>query len=216
MSIRLSTGNGIPCDQTDANDYPEIFPVFEPIAYVDTQHFAAALDTADIPHTDEPPNIGAAGQPCGTHSFRYFQRYLHDFWPQMIATFGATPPASFDYRRADPTFSVWGWTFDADPARAGEFLDIRDASCNGLTVQGSGVEMITTAPCFNPGEPVRFNGGPRVRVLRADRSGRLTFGVELGPAHTLQQYTLAEVATEAAGGTDYWTTRRVALVRSER
>jgi hypothetical protein len=49
--------------------------------------------------------------------------------------------------------------------------------------------------------------------VTADAEGRLTFTVDLGPAHTAQQYTPAARALEAAGG--YWTSRVVRFGAAE-
>jgi hypothetical protein len=44
--------------------------------------------------------------------------------------------------------------------------------------------------------------------LQADQAGRLAFDVDLGPAHTLEELTDAEVAA-AAADPDYFQTRQV-------
>jgi S-formylglutathione hydrolase FrmB len=210
VQLYVGIGTGFPCDPVnDAGRASDIYPTFE--AYVHrpmTLNFHAALLAAGTPHTfDELP--------CGWHDYPYFQQQLHHFWPIMMSAFAhRAEPGPFDYRRADPQFTVWGWDLHADPGRAAEFLDIQNASCAGLTLRGSGAETVTTAPCFIPGERVSLDAGNRGRVLRADGSGRLTFGVDLGPAHTFQQYTAAERMAEVAAGSGYWRTTRVGLVRS--
>jgi hypothetical protein len=114
---------------------------------------------------------------------------------------------AFDYRRADPSFSVWGWSLNADPRRAAEFLDIRGASRHGLTLTGSGTTTVTTTSYFAPGRDIILQGA-RVRSARADRVGRITFTVDLGPPHRNQEYTLqAALAGESRPG--YFTTRKV-------
>ncbi|MFA5891575.1 MAG: hypothetical protein WDA27_11600 [Actinomycetota bacterium] len=120
--------------------------------------------------------------------------------------FGAAAPATFNYRAVEPSFKVWGWSFGADSARAPEFLEVRDASCARATLTGSGTETVTTAACFTPGEVVALSGAITASAT-ADATGRLAFAVDLGPAHTLQQYTAPTRALEATPR--YFTTQTV-------
>lgn len=147
----------------------------------------------------------------GIHTAPYWERDLHVFWPQMEAAFGSAPPDSFDYRTADASFSVWGWSFSADPLRAAEFLDVEDASEEGLTLRGSGVTAVETAPCFHPLQCVVVSDGEATLRIPADLEGRLSFDVDLGPAHALKQYTAAQAAAEALAGPSYWTTRAISF-----
>jgi hypothetical protein len=118
------------------------------------------------------------------------------------------PPAAFDYRSADPAFSVWGWELGVDANRAMEFLDIEDASRGGLVLTGSGATSVVTAPLFGAGERVRVaDDAGRSSLVAADEEGRLHFSVDLGPAHDVQQYRPGARALEAGGG--YFRTRRI-------
>jgi hypothetical protein len=112
----------------------------------------------------------------------------------MMRAFGTRAPASFNYRRVDPEFSVWNWTFRADPERALEFLDVTGASRAGLTLNGSGSETVTTAPMWTPGKKVAVQGGSPA-IVHADSEGRLTFTVSLGTPHHQQEYTEAQKAS---------------------
>lgn len=198
----LSVGNGIPCDAEDVAGLAEeqegegtqAFQFTEPVVEMGTKGLARALDREQVPYEENMDR-------CGVHTWRYWERDLHDFWPRMEAAFGTAAPAEFDYRRADPEFSVWGWRFAADPDRAPEFLEIEDASRAGLTLTGSGTETVTTAPYFQPGQRVRTGG----EALEADGGGRLTLSVDLGPPHDMQQYR------PGAPGPDAFMTRRVDL-----
>jgi pimeloyl-ACP methyl ester carboxylesterase len=198
-SVYVGVANGVPCDAQDVERYPAIHPTFEPGLYDMNRNFDAALTAAGVAHTSE-------FLACGTHDFRYVNHYLHSFWPQMLAAFGSPAPAAFDYRAADPSFSVWDWTFAAEPARPAEFLDVADASCAGVGLTGSGPITVTTAPCFSDGDTVALAGATDDEAT-ADDEGRITFTVDLGAAHTNQQYMPAARALEAAGG--YWTSRVV-------
>jgi S-formylglutathione hydrolase FrmB len=194
LSLDVYVGNRMPCDEQDVADYVSYwFGTQSLFVYPSNARFHDALVRAGVAHSYLPK--------CGIHSYRHLQQQIHTWWGTMAAAFGAQPPASFDYRAADATFSVWDWTFVADPGRAPEFLDVADASCDGLGLTGSGTTTVTTASCFEAGETVLANG----EAVTADDAGRITFTVDLGPAHEHQQYTPAARALGTAGG--YWTSR---------
>jgi S-formylglutathione hydrolase FrmB len=207
VSLYVGAGNGIPCDP--ARDVPrsvEIYaaPGVETGVLALAASFSSELDKAGIAHTYDP-------LACGTHDWPYFDQQMHDLWPQMEGVFASGdsgPPASFDHRRAVPEFSVWGWTFAADRARAAEFLDVTDASCSGLKLTGSGTTTVTTAGCFAPSDIVALNGAVQPSAT-ADDAGRITFTVDLGAPHQEQQYTPVARVLEALGG--YFTSRTVTI-----
>jgi diacylglycerol O-acyltransferase / trehalose O-mycolyltransferase / mycolyltransferase Ag85 len=199
VTVYSAAGDGRPCDEEDVR---VLATGAEPTDHVEawiramSDGFDSALTRAGVPHTYD-----AYG--CGIHDWRYMQRDLHTFWPLMLDAFGTPPPHEFDFRSADQKFSVWDWTFETDPARAAEFLDVADASCGGLGLTGSGTTTVTTASCFEAGEAVLVDG----ETINADDAGRMTFTVDLGPAHEHQQYTPAARALEIAGS--YWTAKTV-------
>lgn len=201
MSVFVSAGNGQPCDGEDLPDVAR-----GAASLVLTQRgsasFSHALDRAGVPHTADTDR-------CGVHSWRYFQRDLHRFWPQMTEAFASRRPRSFDHRRAAPRFSAWGWSFAADPKRAPELLDVRSASRRGLTLTGSGTTSVTTARYFRPGQRVRVATVDAVRVVRAGHDGRLAFTVDLGTPHEVQQYRQENALAEQ--DPDHFTTRTVRL-----
>jgi S-formylglutathione hydrolase FrmB len=200
VALDVYTGNGIPCegDVDRLDDQPGPYKLLEPASARVNENFHRALVTAGVAHTTH-------FESCGTHDFHHWQRWLHSWWQRMMSSIGHAAPHAFDYRFADKRASVWNWTFETDPARAPEFLDVADASCSGLGLTGSGSTTITTASCFDAGEAVVVND----HALTADDAGRITFTVDLGPAHEHQQYTPIARALEAAGG--YWTSKTVAL-----
>jgi hypothetical protein len=130
----------------------------------------------------------------------------------MLSAFGRPDPLRFSYRTGDAIASVWDWTFRADPSRAPEFLQVDEASPAGLKLTGSGTEWVTT-PGFRHGEIVLVAGagGPPL-PLRADGEGHLSFPVNMGPAHSLEQGTADEVAAESAN-TAYFVKRDVRFQR---
>jgi S-formylglutathione hydrolase FrmB len=184
MSVYVAAGTGVPCNARDVQDL-SVTPLnaLEPEMNLVSHSFDRALSRAGVPHTSDFYG-------CGIHWYTYFQRDLHAFWPQMVKAFGSAPPAAFDFRSADPTFTAWGWSFTADPKRAAEFLDIHNASSAGLTLTGSGTEHVTTAPLFAPGTTIHI-AGATTSSARADGTGRISLDVKLGSAHRSQQYTPA-------------------------
>jgi S-formylglutathione hydrolase FrmB len=210
LALYVATGNGLPCDGNLMRDLMcmiappllTIAPLYdsEPAVHLQAERFHQTLASEDIEHVYD------AG--CGIHSYPYFQGELHAFWSQMHDAFGAPPPDAFNYRTADGSFSVWGWSFRTDPARAAEFLDVADASCNGLGLTGSGRTTVTTAPCFAVGETVSLDAAVEQTAI-ADAEGRIRLTVDLGPAHSDQQFTLPQKLLEAQGS--YFTSRAVTL-----
>jgi diacylglycerol O-acyltransferase/trehalose O-mycolyltransferase len=201
VSLYLGSDNGDPCPD---NPNPDPFLVFaEQTVYGMSQALDQALTAAGVAHVTD-------FQACGVHLPSNADHDLRVFWPQMLAAFGdCRPPPTFDYLTSDVSASVWGWTFGADPARAPELLDVRGASEQGLRLTGSGAESVITGPLFRRGQWVVVGGaGSMPQAVRADAEGRIAFGVSLGPAHALEQYTDAEQAA-AAADLGYFVTRDV-------
>lgn len=181
VRLYLSAGNGVPCPD-DATAPPSLLISVEPGILKMTQDFDSALSAADVRHTTEL-------SPCGVHNLQSSQRHLAAFWPQMLEAFAHPPPdpARFDLRTADRDFSVWGWAFHADPNRAAEFLEVREASRAGVLLTGSGTETVVTAPLFEPGQRVAVRGALPA-LATAGPGGRLTVAVDLGAPHTDEQF----------------------------
>jgi diacylglycerol O-acyltransferase / trehalose O-mycolyltransferase len=197
VAVHLFSGNDVPCEARDVIEESTELPPFtlgENMALQWATHLSTALSNAGVAHATTFPA-------CGVHTSRYFGRYLELWWEPMFRAFGSPLPAVFDYRRADPEFSVWDWTFKADPARAPEFLDVADAGAQGLGISGSGLTSVKTAPYFASGQVVDLLvDGVLAERRTADCDGRITFEIDLGPAHGLQQFTPAARVLEAAGG----------------
>jgi Putative esterase len=76
---------------------------------------------------------------------------------------GAPPPlpAVFDYRTIATDFTIWGWHIRVERQPI-EFLNLRGVSCDGLTLQGSGIVTITvpaTCSAYHGANPVIVNLG---------------------------------------------------------
>ena len=149
----------------------------------------------------------------GVHTWPYWERGLQITWPRWlaIAAADAPSPTSFSYRSAAPTFSIYGW--DVVLQRdAAEFARLDVASASELTLTGAGAATVVTPATYEPGRRYEVTAGDSISTLRAGRDGRLEIALDLGPAHTYQQYTPQADLLEAAGG--YFTSVRVSIVPS--
>lgn len=119
------------------------------------------------------------------------------------------PPPSFRYRSIAPSFKIWDHQIEVE-RDVREFLDLTDVTRTGFTVQGSGEARITTAPRYAAGHAYLIEGAAEEAFdVVADRSGRLTIPVDLGPSHTHDQFSTEADLAEQQGG--YWVTRSVTI-----
>ena len=154
------------------------------------QAFVAALDSARIPHTGY--FYGA-----GTHSWPYWIRDLRHFliWLKPYLAHPAPAPAPPTSPTApQPTFSAWSWQFAIQRA-VPEFVYLTNVGAGGLTAVGSGQLHVLSAPLYRPGRQYVLEVGARREAATAARDGRLHFGVDLGPSHTVQQYAFGPRAS---------------------
>jgi S-formylglutathione hydrolase FrmB len=206
VSLYIATGNGEACP---GDPTPDPFLVFaETVVHDMSVSLAQALVLAGA-------NPTTSFRDCGVHQFSNVNLDLPSFWTQMLDAFGRRVPRQFDYRTGVAIARVWGWQLTADASRAPEFLDVRAASAAGITLTGSGHELVTTAATFDPDEWVGIDGASATsQRVRADSSGRLSFSVDLGPAHLLEEGSDAELAL-ASTDTSYFVTRDVQFVRGD-
>lgn len=108
----------------------------------------------------------------GLHSDAYWNPFLRKQLVEQYARVrhtdgrgSPTPmPTLFDFRSISTDFAIWGWRFRVLRDSI-EFLTLRDVSCRGLTLRGTGVVTVTIpAAC-----------GTRM-------NGARSFNVDLGPA----------------------------------
>jgi S-formylglutathione hydrolase FrmB len=195
IGVYVAAGTGLPCGPQDAGSI-NLVPYVEPVAREMSKRLDTALTVGGVDHVTD-------FYTCGLHTMLYAQRDLHRFWPYMLSQFGHELPTPFDFRNADKDFSVRGWSFRADPARGVEFLEVRKASSAGFTLTGSGTETVVTPGVYTPGQQVDVKGA-KPPVATADGQGRLRVAVDLGPAHTKNQF-------RRLARPPVWQTRVVAL-----
>jgi S-formylglutathione hydrolase FrmB len=183
LRLWLLTGNGLPGGATGNG--------FDPIEYeVHVQGVALhnRLRVLGIPHVWD--DYGPGG-----HQWYYWQRDLRQTLPGLMRMFAhpTSPPTPFSYTKADPDYTVYGWRVRIDrPAM--EFSELRAAGPRGFTLRGSGVGHVTTGPLFRPSSTIRATltraAGTVTRSVTADRAGRVTITVPLGPGNPYQRYTV--------------------------
>jgi S-formylglutathione hydrolase FrmB len=206
VRLWLRTGRGIPGGPGPDDNDPRLLAMEAGVALLnDTFHFA--LERLDIPHTYDP-------YPQGAHSGWHYLEGFSLAWPLLEEVFSAPPssPSSFNYRSIAQRFSVFGWTFAAE-RDVTEFLYVEDAGRGGLKLRGSGKVHVVTPPVYQPGSwhlltapAIGVTVWPNLAV--ADAEGRVSFTVNLGWSHVLQQYTLAQGLAEAADPF-YWKESRI-------
>lgn len=170
-SLWLSTGNGVLLPGDDPSGAP-----VEAGVYAMNTNFHDRLDRLGIAHEWRDRGYG-------THEWHYWQADLHAWLPVLMSVFASPPqaPDAFDYRSAEQSFSAWGWDFTTN--RPGpQFVDLSAVSAAGLTVSGSGLLTVSTAPLFAPRSRHRVVvEGAGDTSVTADGAGRLRFSVDLGP-----------------------------------
>jgi S-formylglutathione hydrolase FrmB len=180
LSIRTGDGNRGPFDQPGPPDG------IESTVAANSKTLHDRLSALGIAHVYD-----AYGP--GTHTWPYWQQDLERELPRIMATFASRPkpPSTITYTTTDPTFGVFGWNVAIKRA-ATEFAELAGASERGFRLRGSGTATVTTAPLYRPRSThrtvVKTGTGRRKATTKADKQGRLTFTLDLGPANAGQQY----------------------------
>lgn len=204
--LQVRTAEGAPTTTIEGTDPSSAVGCAEENRVYETnRNFEARLVALHVAHLYK--DYGA-----GCHSLPNFRREFKDSLPGLAHAFEAPPlpPREVDYASIEPSFSVWGWSVRADPSRALESLALRDAGPSGLTVVGSGRTSIASPPYFAGLAAVDVAVDGRTQTLTPSGDGRLHFDIDLGPAHSAQQYTDASRAA-GDGTAGYFTSRSVAF-----
>jgi S-formylglutathione hydrolase FrmB len=196
LGVYFSNGNGVSCGPQDSRD-PVLLAPSEPGVRALNEEFEAVLKEAGVEHTHDR-------LPCGVHNMITAELGMHAFWDVMTKSFGRAAPARVNYRSVVPEAHAWGWTFRADPKRAPEFIEVRNASRDALTLIGSGTETVVTPRLFAPRERVRVSGAAPASAT-ADADGRLTLAADLGPPAETAQFS---------GGGRKWVARHIRFTRA--
>lgn len=149
-------------------------------AHLENQAFVAALHKAGV------RDVNVRFFP-GSHSQPYWHRDMQEFLPWLRAQLHRPPatPAAFSVASAHPAFTAWGWHFTTH-RKVREFAYVK-VSGDKLTATGSGRLDIITPARYPPGAPARIHIGSTARRVTADRHGRVTLSLALGPSHSHQQ-----------------------------
>lgn len=124
---------------------------------------------------------------AGTHYHLYWQRELPEFvaWLRDQLRRPIRTPRRFEVENGRADFTAWGWSFRAH-RRVREQVYLR-VNGNALTATGSGRLDVLTPPRYRPHARYRVRIAGQLRSVRADRQGRLSFRLDLGPSHTRPQ-----------------------------
>jgi len=184
----LRHGNGLPAEEDESPDWGETAIRLTGVSLHDR------LTSLGIDHVwDDYGN--------GVHTWRYWERGLQQTWPRWLAIAAADAPApqAFSYRAVEPEFDVYGWQVSL-AREALEFSALEVAGPRAFTLTGSGAAVVTTPPVFRPNGRYAVQVDGRRAEVRAGRDGRLRLELDLGPAHTAQQFTPAADAQSALPG----------------
>jgi len=147
----------------------------------------------------------------GTHSWPYWARDLRWSIGPLMQDFTHPPktPRRITYASAEMQYAVFGWRVTMH-RKVLEFSTLGHAGRRGFVLQGSGSATVTTPASYRHGKrykvKIRWQGGKTARAVRADRRGRLTIKVPLGPSDTIQEYS---IDGSTAGTTVYTATVKI-------
>ena len=194
LDLQVRTANGTPAPGIGENPLSadSISCAVELGVYQASRSYHARLDALGIAH--EYKDYGP-----GCHTPANFTRETADILAhfEKVLTDPPAAPTRFVHRSIDQDFSAYGWRVQADPQRALEFMELT-ASRAGAGLAGSGTTTVTTPPFYRGLKLVDVGSEPV-----AVEQSRVRFTVDLGPAHTVQQYT--------SGGATEFGRRSVAL-----
>lgn len=154
----------------------------------------------------------------GGHAWRWWRTWLEDRHLPFLLARAANPTKEqvarsaprypFRYRSVVKRFSVYGWDVTVLDRDVREFLDISDADRRGFTLKGSGTIRVRTAALYTPGRRYSTPNASKPTSV-ADRHGRLSVDVDLGPSHTVEDASYEGRAMSNDPG--YWTIKHIAI-----
>ncbi len=209
VDLQVRTAQGTPNPAIEGNDPASSFScgVESQIFQMNIEFHQRLLDLG-VPHQWQ--DLGT-----GCHSLPIFRQEFTDSLPRLeqVIADRAPEPRRFSYRSIEPTFDIFGWQVDADPARALEFMQMGDAGSSGLTLVGSGTTRVATPPFFPGLKQVDVVTPEATEELSPDRDGRLRFDVDLGAPNSQQQYTPGATTTETSRAVSFEPHARVKVSR---
>jgi S-formylglutathione hydrolase FrmB len=139
VRLRALNNDAIPRRQQDLGASYPVAQAFEALV------LAMNLET-ELAFADQEVANDYAINP-GLHSGVYWDPFIRERIEDhmsLLAPSGSPPPAAtnFDFRSISKDFSIWGWRFQVERQTV-EFLNIRFASCEGVTLQGTGIVTVT-------------------------------------------------------------------------
>jgi S-formylglutathione hydrolase FrmB len=216
LFLQLDSGNGFP---GGPNGNPP--DLIESGVHEQSLTLHERLGQLGIPHVWD--DYGPGG-----HEYFYFSRDLQALLPRLMGVFAnpPAPPLPFNFTSVATAYGPYGWQV-AIERPAVEFSELRGAGPAGFQLRGSGSARVSTAPYYRPRQRlkvrVRNREGDTTRTLRADRSGRLSLALALGPANPYQQYSpqatawlatrnATEVSGQLPNGPGAWPVYEAAVV----
>jgi S-formylglutathione hydrolase FrmB len=195
MDIQVRTANGVLNPEIGEGDSPDdaVSCIVENGVYQGSTSFNAKLDELGVDHLWKDYGNGC-------HTVENFTREVVDTLDVFTENFAhpAAAPQSFNFKTIEPDFGIWGWQVKADPGRALEFMTV-EGSETTLSLTGSGTTSVASPPAYKGLKAVDVNG----KKTRPDGRGRISFKVDLGKPHSVQQYT--------AGASTSFVTKRVSF-----
>jgi S-formylglutathione hydrolase FrmB len=182
MDIQVRTANGILNPDIGEGAHPEdaLSCIVENGVYQGSTSFNAKLDELGVDHLWKDYGNGC-------HTFENFTREVIDTLKVFTDNFADPPadPQKFEFKTIEPDFRIWGWQVKSDPKRALEFMTV-EGSETSLSLTGSGMASVISPPNYKGLKAVAVNG----KKVKPDSKGRVSFKVDLGRPHSIQQYRL--------------------------
>jgi S-formylglutathione hydrolase FrmB len=194
VALALRTGNGYAGGPYGGNDiWPGGVDPVEGGVHVANVSLHDRLKALRIRHIWDDYGPGA-------HTVPYWSRDLRLSLPVLMRIFRHPPPRPrlVSLRAIEPRYSVYGWDVRLR-RKALEFSRLSGAGKAGFQLTGSGSATVRTPALYDADTSyaitTRGSGGTRRTTVTADRRGRLSIALRLGPANRFQQFTPEERQT---------------------